>query len=607
MANIVDSYDFIKSSTPQGVEMHKPYTSKQFNYINDINNGVYANTSQTLLQYDLTSIFNSAYATNVSDHYLIIPTVTTMALTNGANVANATVLPNANSYAAVCLKTGTNSLVHSADLQIDGKTIVQIQPFTNIIQGINLASSLSVDDLKLHGQLKGYPKSGLDNPNSQAYKPTGLYGGAAPYFSSPGIVNNTTYSAGDTAGLVSDQNVVGPQFFQVGNTAIQEKVEQITDLTSAATLTGNGLNGIQNSQTLGYELQPYTTIVQTSSGSSVRVWYNYQYIRLGDIFPVMDNIGITRRFSAVLRLYVNTGVVSVGAILGAAGVNPALVFRPQFSTFTNTCPVMINNLGATQAGAGYSDNAFTDITVGFFIGTVPNYTITTFGGTANGSTPGSINFGGVPASQINNTRYYYSSILIDSLKYADYLASNQSKTIVSKSFLYNNFTGITAGSSWSQLVQSGVKNIRAVMVIPLLASSINNFSQYQSPFDPCGGSACGGPFSLINFNVSVGGVQQLSTNLNYTFEDFVEQISIFNKSSNNEYGVESGLISYEHWLSNRFYLVNVRSTADDDLSPRNIVVQLTNNNLTPIDVIIYTLYEEEHVTNVATGSFTQKM
>jgi len=603
MANIVDSYDFIKSSTPQGVEMHKPYTSKQFNYINDINNGVYANTSQTLLQYDLTSIFNSAYATNVSDHYLIIPTITTMALTNGANVANATVLPNASSYASVCLKTGTNCLVHSADLSVDGKTIVQIQPFTNIIQGINVASSLSVDDLKLHGRIKGYPKSGLDNPNSQAYKPTGAYGATAPYFSSPGIVNNLTYSATGTAGLVSDQNVVGAQFTNVGNTAIQEKVEFVADLAGS----NNGLNGIQSTQTMGYELRPYTAIVTTSTGSSVRVWYNYQYIRLGDIFPVMDNIGITRRFSAVLRLYINTGVVSVGAILGGAGVNPALVFRPNFSTFTNTCPIMINNLGATQAGLGYSDNAFTDITVGFFIGTVPNYTITTFGGTANGSTPGSINFGGVPASQINNTRYYYSSILIDSLKYADYLASNQSKTVVSKSFLYNNYNGIAVGSSWSQLVQSGVKNIRAVMVIPLLASSINNFSQYQSPFDPCGGSACGGPFSLINFNISVGGVQQLNTNLTYTYDDWVEQISIYNKSSNNEYGVESGLISYEHWLANRFYLINIRSTADDDLSPRNIVVQLTNNNLVPIDVVIYTLYEEEHVTNVATGAFTQKM
>jgi hypothetical protein len=56
MANIVDSYDFIKSSTPQGVELHKPFTSKQFNYINDINNGVYANTSQTLLQYDFYTL-----------------------------------------------------------------------------------------------------------------------------------------------------------------------------------------------------------------------------------------------------------------------------------------------------------------------------------------------------------------------------------------------------------------------------------------------------------------------------------------------------------------------------------------------------------------------
>lgn len=597
MANIVDSYDFIKSSTPQGAQMHKPFTSKQFNYLNDINNGVYTNTSQTLLQYDLTSIFSSSTATNVSDHYLIIPTVTTCAFTNGANVANATVTPTASSYAAVTLKTGTNSLVHSADLQIDGKTVVQIQPFTNVVQGINLASALSVDDLKLHGRVKGIPKSGLDNPNSMAYEPTSTVVNG----SGPGIVNNNCYTLAAGGGLTADQNSVGPQFTGVGNTALQEKVEW--NLSSQSV---NGFSGIQSSTTASYELRPYTAVVQTSSGSDVRVWYNYYYIRLGDIFPLMDTIGIVRRFSAVLRLYVNTGIVSVQASTTA---NPtSLVFNQNFSTFTNTCPLMINNLGATTGGAnsGYATGVYTDITCGLFIGSVPNYTITTYGG-GTGTTPGSINFSGIPASPLNNTRYYYSSITIDSLQYADYLASNQSKTVVSKSFLYNNFNGIGAGNSWSQLVQSGVKNIRAIMVIPLLASSINNFAQYQSPFDPCGGAACAGPFSLLNFNVSIGGVQQLSTNLNYTYEDFVEQISIYNKSSNNEYGVESGLISYEHWLSNRFYMVNIRSTADDDLSPRNVVVQFTNNNIVPIDVLIYTLYEEEWVCNVATGSFTQKL
>ena len=600
MANIVDSYDFIKSSTPQGVEMHKPFTSKQFNYINDINNGVYANTSQTLLQYDLTSIFNSAYATNVSDHYLIIPTVTTMALTNGANVANATVLPTASSFASVSLKTGTNCLIHSADMQIDGKTVVQIQPFTNIVQGINLASALSVDDLKLHGRIKGYPKSGLDNPSSMAYEPTATIANG----SGPGIVNNLCYAS--TNILVPDQNTVGAQFSNVANTALQEKVEWNLSNSSI-----NGFSGITSATTANYELRPYTTLVTTSTGSVVRVWYNYYYVRLGDIFPLMDNIGLTRRFSAVLRLYINTGVVSVQAVTTA---NPtSLYFNPTYSTFNNTCPIMINNLGdpaVVGANTAYGTTAFTDITCGLFIGNVPNYTITTYGG-GTGTTPGSINFGGVPGNPLNSTRYYYSSILVDSLKYADYLASNQSKTIVSKSFLYNSYSGtagLAPGNSWSQLVQSGVKNIRAVMVIPLLSSSINNFSQYQSPFDPCGGSSCGGPFSLINFNVNVGGVQQLSTNLTYTYQDFVEQISIYNKSTNiSEYGIESGLISYEHWLSNRFYMVNIRSTADDDLSPRNITIQLTNNNLVAIDLLIYTLYEEEWVCNVATGSFTQKM
>ena len=66
--------------------------------------------------------------------------------------------------------------------------------------------------------------------------------------------------------------------------------------------------------------------------------------------------------------------------------------------------------------------------------------------------------------------------------------------------------------------------------------------------------------------------------------------------------MESGLISYEHWLSNRFYMVNIRSTADDDLSPRNVVVQFTNNNIVPIDVLIFAVYLEKFSIDVVTGA-----
>ena len=41
-----DNYEFEKSMRPQDSDEYSPYTDKQYNnYINDINSGVYANTS----------------------------------------------------------------------------------------------------------------------------------------------------------------------------------------------------------------------------------------------------------------------------------------------------------------------------------------------------------------------------------------------------------------------------------------------------------------------------------------------------------------------------------------------------------------------------------
>lgn len=40
-----DNYEYAKSSTPQSVDNYSAYTDKQWNYINDINNGVYSNNS----------------------------------------------------------------------------------------------------------------------------------------------------------------------------------------------------------------------------------------------------------------------------------------------------------------------------------------------------------------------------------------------------------------------------------------------------------------------------------------------------------------------------------------------------------------------------------
>jgi hypothetical protein len=268
---------------------------------------------------------------------------------------------------------------------------------------------------------------------------------------------------------------------------------------------------------------------------------------------------------------------------------------------------MINSLGLS---ATYSAAAFTDITCGFFIGSCPNYSVNTFGGST-------INFGNgvnsVPSSAITQTRYYYSTILLDPLKASDYLMTQQNKTVISKEFLYNTYTNIKPGNSYSQLVQSGVKNIKAIVILPFISASAQvgdaqqySFSQFQSPFDPAGAGACTSPISLINLQVAIGGVNQLRTTYTYSFQTWIQELSKYNKSSSSEYGVESTCLDFNFWNMNKIYMVNVRSTQDDFQTPRNVVVSFINNSNVACDIMVFTIYEQEMVYNVSTGALVIK-
>ena len=68
-----DSYVFSKSEAPQDFNLETPFTSLQYNYVNDINSSVYGSNGLALVQFDLSSIYNSAGFLNPSEMYIAIP------------------------------------------------------------------------------------------------------------------------------------------------------------------------------------------------------------------------------------------------------------------------------------------------------------------------------------------------------------------------------------------------------------------------------------------------------------------------------------------------------------------------------------------------------
>ena len=104
--------------------------------------------------------------------------------------------------------------------------------------------------------------------------------------------------------------------------------------------------------------------------------------------------------------------------------------------------------------------------------------------------------------------------------------------------LCNAFKNVGCVTTSSFLFKSEVTNMRGVLIIPFLSTSINGsvascnyqwcyYSQLQSPFDTT--PATSGLFSLTNIQVTIGAVNQLNNVLNYGFENFIQRVSLYKK------------------------------------------------------------------------------
>ena len=285
-----DNYDFEKSSLAQSLDEYTPFLDKQTNnYINDQNSGVYS-ANQSLVQFDLSSLYSSSKFTNTNDMFLTIPVTMVFAL----SVAGAapTVAPPTAGWALQTLKSGYHNLIHQADLQIDGKTVSESQPFLGTFTGIKLLSELSQTDLKSFGSVIGLSDV-VDTPNSAIFNTDTTTPGN--WTNGNGMTNNNVF--GHCTMPLGSPN----QNLSVCNEAINKRALRTIDTSKAGI---NKISGtIVSADQLKNDFKSTYQILNTSYG----VIYDTAIIRLKDILDVTDKIGLVKRFNGVLRLYINTG------------------------------------------------------------------------------------------------------------------------------------------------------------------------------------------------------------------------------------------------------------------------------------------------------------
>jgi hypothetical protein len=588
---MTDNYEFNRSMDTQSANDYSPYTDKQYNsYINDINSGVYQNNGLSLVQFDLSSIYNSSKFTDTNDLFVVLPIVMVAAFSTSTAGTLVAAGPQPGNVNLLSLKNNFIHLIHQADLTINGKTAEDVQPFINISKHFQMLSEMSSGDLDTIGYSIGMTEP--DNWKSKVYN--GSTSATVTNKSGNGMTNNRPFvpAASFSGGSQNNNTLTASQFDKCVNTSIQHRLGRYTDTTAGNTagMYGNSAAFISNLTQLKNDFTPTYEVIVGSGGGSYMVWFDYAVIKLATVFESLTAIGLTRKADIFLRLYVNTGTLNA-TISNPNSTTPGYSLTVANNGFTGTCPFTINYLTEASASGGIPATT-ANITAGLYLAKVP---ATSYNG---------INLGNSGASHpLPACRIYYSQITIQPSLAEEYILNNRAKKCIYRTVLTNQYNNITAGGNFNQLISSGIVHPTGILIVPYV-SSLASFSfgdfAFKSPFDTV--PADGHPLSLTNLQVTIGGQNVLQSVLNYNYESFIEQLLYCEQLTSADFGVSTGLFDAAWWNYNRFYWVNVeRSNITDKLTARNLNISFTNNNNVPIDVLVFTFKSNSLTIDVETG------
>ena len=581
---MTDNYEYNRSMHRQSENEFSPYADKQYNnYINDINSGVYQNNGLSLVQFDLSSIYNSSKFTDTNDLFVVLPIFMVAAFSTSAN--NGTLVAPANGNVnLLSLKSNFINLIHQADITIGNKTVEDLQPLINIPKHFQMMSEMSYGDLNQLGYSLGITTP--DNWKSKVYN--GSTSATVTTKSGNGMTNNRPFvTVGASGGLKDNNTCTANQFANCVNSSLGYRLGRYTDTTA----NQNGFFGttaatIATLNQLNTDFIPSYQVLNTN----YMVWTDYAVIRLSTLFESLSSIGLTRKADMFLRLYINTGTLNI-AVSSPNTTSLGYSLTPTFNGFNGTCPFTVNYLADTSANGGIPATT-ANITVGLYISKIPS---TTYQG-VNLSSAGAPH--PCPACRI-----YYSQITIQPELAEEYILNNRAKKCIYRTILTNQYNSITSGGNFNQLISSGIVHPTAVLIVPYVSStasySFGDFA-FKSPFDTA--PSDGHPLSLTNLQVTIGGQNVLQSVLNYNYENFIEQIQVAEQLTSADFGVSTGLFDASWWNSNRFYFINVeRSNITDKLETRNLNISFTNNNNVPIDVLVFTFKSNQLTCDIETG------
>jgi hypothetical protein len=554
-------------------------TDKKWLQVLDQNNGSYSSGQSTL---ETTSLSTSDRFMNYRESFLSVPLV--------LSVANATDtddgIPDAtNKSKFIGLKNSYTSIIHSFSCDLNGTNIIQNTPFTELYNAFQLMTSLSWDDVKTQGSTIGfYPDDALSASSNPANQ-----------------VEGSIQATFNNQNLLTPNAETNAVLGNIGNKGFSERLKYINfDATSK-------INGGANENTQSaylstasanklYKNQVFNLVAGAADASPIVQVQVMAVIKLRHLHNFFNHVPLAKglQFRFILNFNQHTQTIDTdGAVIETEAVVK--------SQYGGICPFIIASKKANNGGAGTTDGSIrADLSVGnkCLDSTIAGYT----GGGGSSGLPQSVSLW-VPSYVMN-----------PSLE-ASYISANSSKRI-SYTDIYNfRISGIEAGQTFNTLITSGIRGVRSVVVMPMfpkspdlgtnVAKGNGHVAEFQSCQSCCGGGSTALLAQITNFNVQVGGVNQIQTNGRYEFEIFNNYVYGCNSvNGGHTDGLTSGLIGQADW-GRKFLYYYVDCNRGTDLerdTPKSVQIQGENLSAKTVDYYVFIEFENSFSIDVGSGA-----
>ena len=546
-----------------------PFVRKNLNYIVDQQAGNSNYTSGQVI-IDASSLASSGTTfQDWSNAYVVLPyNVKVEATMTGtaSGLANAEVLNYLSS-----LKN--NALIDSITVEQAGRKI--IDQTNNLSQLVNfkMHSTTSQDVLnKMAGSLMYYP----DGVGAYEYGP----GIGVQNFANDPTQEVWNYPESHNSGALARQQKLFPY-----TSSLTTKTKQMNEGSAIQTIT-NGTSGSS----------PLTSLSATPTNVVLSDIHLLATIRLKDLCDYFDkHPKLTRGIGYKIYLRINQGITTFTHTASLSNNNPfvsgnndgklvisAQVFTPIGSSLTQ--PAMIH------VGPGTIISNPTDTTNPTNKASTPTW------GTACQIAANSLKLTSqvdVGANALmNGIRLYVPSYEASPKAHEELIRQPP----LSRPFFdvyHSVISSQQAGSSINTQIASGIASPKAIIVVPQIAQTVNNFNSQGSALNPSPG--CTDPqLSLTNIQIKLGSQYILPDRVNYDFVQFLENNSqLFGLNGNQTQSLSSGLIDYQKFLHNyRYYAYDLSRYLDSaDSIPQMITFESFNNSNVAVDLYVYVLYE----------------